>query len=70
MAPPFGPDEDAELQMPAVRDLVVGVQVVEAVPALLLALKGVNSEHRALGEIAQLKPVLLVDCLRLRARSS
>src|SRR3954453_11457121 len=37
LAPPVGADEDPQLRVPAVRDLVVRVQVVEAVVALLVA---------------------------------
>src|SRR6185295_3408186 len=62
LAPPLGPDENPELRVPAIGDVVVGIEVVEAVAALLFSQR-MPFEHRSLGEVLQLEPVLLVDFL-------
>src|SRR3954447_12131296 len=67
LAPPLVPDEDPQLRVPAVRDRVVRVEVVQAVGALLLAV-GLALQDGPLGEVPELDPVLLVDLLRLGLR--
>ena len=47
LAPPLGADEDAQLRVPAVRDVGVGVEVVQAVVALLLARRVALSTARS-----------------------
>ena len=47
LAPPVGAHEDAQLRVPAVRDLRGVLQVVEAVLALLLARRGCPSAPRS-----------------------
>src|SRR4051812_15522202 len=64
LAPPFGAHEDAELGVPAVRDVGGVLEVVEAVVALLVA-GGRAFEHRVGGEVTQLHGELLVDLLGL-----
>jgi hypothetical protein len=39
LTPPFGANKNAQLWMPAVRNVCVSVQVVEAVSALLIAVR-------------------------------
>src|SRR5262245_9882445 len=64
LAPPLRTDEDAQLRVPAVGDLLVGVEVVEAVVALLVAV-GHALQDRVFCEVAQLDGELLVDLFGL-----
>src|SRR5438876_245480 len=50
--------------MPAVRDVVVGIQVVEAVTALLVAIR-LALEYGILGEMLELECQLLIDLFGL-----
>src|SRR5580765_2671038 len=54
LAPPLGADENPQLLVPAVRDRVVGVQVVEAVAALLAFAVRLAAQHGPLHEIPEL----------------
>src|SRR3954451_22663890 len=67
LAPPRAADEDAQVRVPAVRELGVGVEVEEAVvAAVLLAelLEGVGAQDRSIHEVLPLEPLLAVDLLR------
>jgi hypothetical protein len=65
LAPPVAADQDAQLGVPAVRERLVGVQVVQAVVTALVAV-GFALEHVVLAEVLELQRKLLVDLLRLR----
>jgi hypothetical protein len=65
LAPPLGAHQDAQLGMPAVRDLVVRLEVVETVLALLLA-GGLPRQYGVRGQVAQFDREGLVDLLRFR----
>src|SRR5205807_9980222 len=65
LAPPVGADQDAQLRVPAIRDLGRVLEVVPAVLAMLLALR-LSLEHRVVRQVPQLDGELLVDLLRFR----
>ncbi len=65
LAPPVAADQDAQLRVPAVGDVPVGVKVVQTVVAPLAAV-GLAAQDRVLGEMAELHAQLLVDGLRFR----
>src|SRR3954469_7450257 len=67
LAPPVGTHEDPQLRVPAVGDLGGVLEVVEAVLALLLALR-LTLQDGVVGEMAELDRQLLVDLLRLGIR--
>src|SRR3954452_18867150 len=67
LAPPRAADEDAQVRVPAVRELGVGVEVEEAVvAAILLAelLERMGAQDRSIHEVLPLEPLLAVDLLR------
>src|SRR5688572_25852214 len=65
LAPPRTSDEDAQLGVPAVRDLGVGLEIEQAVVAALVAVR-LTLEDVVLDHVAQLQRLLLVDLLGLR----
>src|SRR5258706_11775413 len=64
LAPPLVSDEDPQLGVPAVRDGLVGVQIEQAVGALLVAVRPAF-EHCIFREVLELKRELLVDLFGL-----
>src|SRR6202034_4042029 len=64
LAPPVAPDQDAELRVPAVRKILVRLEVVTAVGAPFVA-RGMPTEDLVVHQVAQLDGESLVDLLRL-----
>src|SRR5205823_10934272 len=64
LTPPVATDEDAQLRMPAIRNLLIGLDVIEAVVAALLRV-GLTTQDRVLGEVPQLQRQFLVDLFGL-----
>jgi len=67
LTPPRPADEDPQLRMPAVRDVLVGVHVIEAVVAALVAVR-LTLQDVVLDHVRELQRLLLVDLFRLRLR--
>src|SRR3954462_11254228 len=65
LAPPVAADQDPQLGMPAVREVVVSIQIVHAVVAPLITVR-LTLQHRVLGEVLELQRELLVDLFGLR----
>src|SRR3954471_9620112 len=71
LAPPIAAHEDAQVRMPAVREVGVRVEVEEAVVApvhLAELLEGVRSQDRPVHKVLPFEPLLLVDFLWFRRR--
>src|SRR5438874_2188514 len=67
LAPPVLIDQELDLRLPAVREIAVGVQVVQAVAAVLLAVR-MRLEARVLDEVLELQRIFFVDFGRFRRR--
>src|SRR4051794_29335399 len=71
LAPPAAAHEDAQVRVPAVRQVGVGIEVEEAVVAPVLAtelLERVRTQDRSIHDVLPLEPLLTVDLLRFRRR--
>src|SRR3954447_24279894 len=65
LAPPVAADQNPQLRVPAVGDVLVGVEVVQTVVAPLATVR-LAAQDRVLRQVTELDAQLLVDRLGLR----